>query len=194
MAGYSLRQMRREYRAVIRLPVMGLVALLLSSALLGAWGATVRDDLSQSRRVLFAVAAALCLGLLCAGLYLVFSDEKWLLRHTAYGRTLARLGDAKGLIRQIDDEALRADYDRSFALFGHWLVLYLPHRTRLEPRGFQALPVPRGDVRGMAVRPIKDGEYEMTVLTRQGDYTLALWDRQELEAMRRWISAGRTEA
>lgn len=189
MTGYSERQMRREYRAVLRFPAVCAVLTLLAAAVFGAWGVASGDG-GKWHEALMVCGVALCLCLACLGAYLLLSDKKWLLRHTLFGRALQAFdGGAAKLAPQLDDEARRRmRYEGNhFDLTENWLILYQRRPIRLDPRRVCAYPIPKEDVQGVSLRQNQGREKALTLRTRRGQFSFSVWDQKEYVAILAWI-------
>ena len=189
MKGYSLRRMRKEYGGVLRLLLMGFSALMLSSALSGA---VLKACHAGEKTIVTAALLSLIAAALCLGAYLIVSDEKRLLRKTAYGRALARLGDAEALMREIDREAgTSCEEYGSFALLHSWLMVYYPDRSPIDPYRVCCRPIPRKAVRfiGVVRQDGQRGAEERTVRIscEMGQFDFPFRQTRDLDALRRWM-------
>ncbi len=187
MKSYSISRMRKECQMIYHLLLAEAVIMLTFCAVCGAlWKVLYQAEAKES---LIFTGVSLVLSLFLLGTYFLVSDEKWMLKHTLYGKTLTRLGDARTLMREIDSEAEAMDYEcASFALMRHWLVLYqiaLPQSKRIQSR-----PIPinhlvrigwkretREDNAGFWVRFVTgDGE----------EWETFVWETADIEALRQW--------
>lgn len=190
MKRYSVTRMRKECQTIYRMMLAEAVFSLVFSALCGAlW--KVLDD-GETKAPLFFTGVFLVLSLFLLGMYFVVSDEKWMIKHTVYGKTLLKLGDAETLIQDIDREAEAMDYEcTAFAIMPHWLVLYQPSSLRKWGEvQIQSRPIPASSI----VRIGWDRETQeenagffVHITTADGAVwrTLA-WENADIEALQRW--------
>lgn len=193
MGGFSMRCMRREYQGVLRLPRTLAVVSLLVCAFYGAV-ALVNEEARDIGILVTLTGLAICLGFV--GVYFVLSDEKWLLRHTEFGRALALLGDAQQLRRQIDEEARAAVYGGDhFSLLKHWLILALPRADRLNPYGVCFRPVPKMAIAHiyLEAEPEEPGEFKIKIICHAAEYEIFVWETKDIAALRAWMDVQEIE-
>jgi len=190
MKDFSVRQMRSEYRGVLRLIVGAFVSVLLAASLMGALLAARH---AESAVMLTSGALLLVLCLAALGAYLILSDEKHLIRRTPFGQALTRLGDARSVMREIDQSAMqRCERRGAYALLKDWLIIYRLDGWRMDRRRVCACPVPRGSIRAILVLPERnpDDPQERRVLVT-GDngvqYSFSCFQQQDVDALRNWM-------
>ena len=190
MKSYSIKRMRKECQVIFRVLVGEAVLNLLFSAVFGALRKVLNNG--ESRTPLIIAGVFLVLAVLLGGLYLVVSDPKWMMRHTAYGKELARLGNVEELIKEIDAEAEKMDYECArFALMRHWMVIYQWSNEAVAGTGaIRSIPVPSRQISRIAWA--KDGNDEnngflVHVYTVSGEeYEIFAWEQADIEALRQW--------
>ena len=191
MEGFCRRQMRKEYRGVLNLLVYLIVLLLLLTAVYGAFVIAFPDQ--RAERMLLIAAVSGVAVLFCAGLYLVFTDTKRLLRKTPFGLALTRLGDPEALMVQIDESAKkRLERLGPLALLSDWLILHYPSPTRLDPLRSCAVPIRRESVARLRLYPEHDPDdpqkRHIALETRDGAvYDFYVFQQSALDALRDWL-------
>lgn len=190
MRGYAIRQMRKEYRGVLRAWIGGAVILLMMTALFGAFLYKAQDV--EMRLKLVFTGMLLLIVLLCFAGYLITSDEKWLLRHTPFGQALNRHGDPAEVMKAIDQSAQELyDSHGRFTLLKDWLILEYPCWWRWEPYRSCALPIPRSSIEGIRLLPEKnpDDPQEMCIQIVSGGEThvIYVYQQQDVTALRVWM-------
>ena len=124
MDRFCIRQMRKEYRGVIKACCASAVVLLLAGACLGAVAQARHAD---SRALILLLGVQLFIVISLLGMYLILSDEKRLIRQTPFGRSLQRLGDPERLIADIDKSARKGlERHGAYTLTQDWLILEYP--------------------------------------------------------------------
>lgn len=187
MKSYSISRMRKECQIIYNLLLAEAVMLLVFCAVCGALWKVVYQ--AESKGALIVTGIFLVLPLFLLGAYFLFSDEKWMLKHTLYGKTLTRLGDAPTLMREIDSEAKEMDYEcASFALMRHWLVLYqsaLPQNRKIQSR-----PIPINHLVRIAWRretKEDNAGFWVRFVTSDGqEWETFVWEDADIEALRKW--------
>ena len=191
-----MKRMRAECRGTYRVLLGGGIAFLAMASLFGALVLALPEEEPPD---FLLPGAFFALALLCLGGYLLVTDPKWMLRRTRYGKALAALGDADELMAQIDQEALRMDYEAAmFALMPHWLVLYDSDPFSARWMGaVESLPIPRHQVKRLAFE--KDSEEENSryavhvFLYSDFHLTVYAWERADIDALRAWGAVRETQ-
>lgn len=180
--------MRLEYRSRLLTLRAWVIAFLLLSAVLGAVALSM--DGEETKRVLrLSAGIAGAAALMIFGFYLLLSDTARLLKNTVYGRALAEWGegDARGLLRAIDREALEDHYEGRFALLANWMILYRP--TPYDARGVASFPIPRAMIEGISWRQEGGENKRYQVVIRCGGekrFSTVVWADEEIRALRAW--------
>ncbi len=190
MKSYSVTRMRKECQGTFCLFLVTAVIFGLESAIFGAMWKVM--DYAETEDTLLLICGFLGLSLFLLGGYFVVSDPKWMRKHTLYGKTLAGLGDAETLMREIDREAEAMLYEcHSFALLKHWLVLY--ENASRRTWGFahiESRPVPIYHLVRIAWsrdQKVENVGYWVQIETSQGqDYEMFVWEQADIEALRAW--------
>ena len=192
MKSFSLRQMRREYRGVLRSCAGTAVVWLLVMAVFGAIMAA-RHVEAKKLMLLAGMNIAIVLALL--GAYLIFSDAKWLMKRTPFGKALYSLGDPEKIMAEIDRgaEAL-CEHHGSFILLRGWLVLILPNGWNLEPYRMCAYPIRQREIteiRLLSETNANDPEERHIRLTcAEGAQDFYVYQQQDMDALREWMERG----
>ena len=187
MQPYSLRQMRKEYRGVLKACIGGVVMLLLLGAIFGA------VTLAQHNRAGWIFLGLMLAGVMaCLGCYLIFSDEKWLLKKTPFGQCLAELGDARDVMRSIDESARKqCDSFGNMTLLADWLMLEYPLWWHWEPYRFCVVPIRRDGIQAARLlqekNPDDPEERHIQIAADDQTYDLYLYSAQTLDALRAWL-------
>ena len=192
MKNFSLRQMKREYRGMLRSCTGMAVVWLLVMAVFGAIMAAQHEE-AKKLTVLAGVNVAIVLALL--GAYLVFSDTKWLLKKTPYGQALYSLGDPEEIMAEIDRDAeALCEHHGSFILLRNWLVLILPHGWSLEPYRMCAYPIRQREsteIRLLSeINPNDPEERHIQLTCAEGTQDFFVYQQQDLDALREWMERG----
>lgn len=192
MKNFSLRQMRREYRGLLRNCTGTAVIWLMSMAVFGAVMA-VRDAETEKLLMLAGADGAILLALL--GAYLILSDVKWLLKKTPYGQTLYTLGNPEEIMAEIDRDAEAFfEHHGSFILLRNWLVLILPNGWNLEPYRMCAYPIRQKEI--TEIRLLSDTDAEdpekrhIQITCAEGTEDFYVYQQQDLDALREWMEKG----
>ncbi len=192
MKQFCLRQMRREYRGVLRSCTGTAIVFLLCLGFMGAISAVNHVPL---KAIWALIGIEAFVGLVSLGLYMIFSDEKWLLKKTPFGQALYSLGKPREVMRDID-RAAEAFYEHhgSFILLRGWLVLLLPDGWRLEPYRMTAYPIRRGDIREIRLlndtAPDDPEERHVLLTCSAGTEDFYLYQQQDVDALRNWMEEG----
>ena len=192
MKNFSLRQMKREYRGMLRSCTGMAVVWLLVMAVFGAIMAAQHEE-AKKLTVLAGVNVAIVLALL--GAYLVFSDTKWLLKKTPYGQALYSLGDPEEIMAEIDRDAeALCEHHGSFILLRNWLVLILPHGWSLEPYRMCAYPIRQREITEIRllseINPNDPEERHIQLTCAEGTQDFFVYQQQDLDALREWMERG----
>ena len=192
MKNFSLRQMKREYRGVLRSCTGMAVVWLLIMAVFGAIMAAQHVD-AKKLTLLAGVNVAIVLALL--GAYLVFSDTKWLLKKTPYGQALYSLGDPEKIMAEIDRDAeALCEHHGSFILLRNWLVLILPHGWNLEPYRMCAYPIRQREITKIRLlsetNPNDPEERHIQLTCAEETQDFYVYQQQDLDALREWMERG----
>ena len=192
MKSFSLRQMKREYRGLLRSLTGTAVLWLLITAIFGAIMA-VRHV--EEKVLLLTVGANVAVMLLLLGAYLVLSDTKWLLKKTPFGQALYSLGDPEKIMAEIDRDAeALCEHHGSFILLRNWLVLILPNGWKLEPYRMCAYPIRQGEI--MEIRLLSENnpndpeERHVQITCTEGTEDFFIYQQQDLDALREWMERG----
>ncbi len=192
MKNFSLRQMKREYRGVLRSCTGMAVVWLLIMAVFGAIMAAQHVE-AKKMTLLAGVNIAIVLALL--GAYLVFSDTKWLLKKTPYGQALYGLGDPEEIMAEIDRDAeALCEHHGSFILLRNWLVLILPHGWNLEPYRMCAYPIRQREITEIRLlsetNPNDPEERHIQLTCTEGTQDFFVYQQQDMDALREWMERG----
>lgn len=189
MPDYSRRQMRREYAADMR-RIRTLLLSVFSAAVIFLWVMYIgKADRTPADVWLFACLPAAA-ALFVMGLYLVFTGDGWLLRHTPYGRALLRLGNARERMLSIDREALNAEDFPDAVPLESWLILYLAAAGSKGAPRLCAWPIPRDNIDSFSFSYGPDRGVWMTVYTKdQQPARVLLREEAEIRAVMQWIKA-----
>lgn len=192
MKNFSLRQMKREYRGVLRSCTGMAVVWLLLMAVFGAIMAAQHVE-AKKLTLLAGVNVAIALALL--GAYLVFSDTKWLLKKTPYGQALYSLGDPEKIMAEIDRDAeALCEHHGSFILLRNWLVLILPNGWNLEPYRMCAYPIRQRDITEIRllseINPKDPEERHIQLTCAEGTQDFFVYQQQDMDALREWMEKG----
>lgn len=186
MAGFCVREMRREYRGMTRLYAGTAMLFLLAFACLSVV-MRVRDADPRLRLILIGLDMVVLLGLL--GVHLILTDEKNLIQKTPFGEAVRALGDPKEVMRKIDESAQsRFEPYASFALLEEWLIIYHRNGWKYEPKRICARPVARMDIRAAEMLPNSQTLVSIRLTLTDGA-ALELYDlpRQHWAALRDWL-------
>lgn len=190
MDRFCIRQMRKEYRGVVLACCVSAVALLLLSAILGA---IVRSKHPESRAFVMLLGVQAFIAAAMAGLYLILTDGKRLIRQTPFGQALIRMGDAEQLIRDIDQSARkRMERHGAFTLLQDWLILEYACPWRWEQKRTVARPVRRDQVLGVRTvsgKNPRDPEERrlQIILSDETVFDLYLYQQQDMTALMSWL-------
>ncbi len=192
MKNFSLRQMKREYRGVLRSCTGTAVLWLLITAIFGAIMA-VRHV--EEKILLLMAGANMAVILLLLGMYLVFSDTKWLLKKTPFGQALYSLGDPEKIMAEIDRDAeALCEHHGSFILLRNWLVLILPNGWKLEPYRMCAYPIRQREITVIRLlsenNPNDPEERHIQITCTEGTEEFYVYQQQDLDALREWMERG----
>lgn len=187
MKSYSISRMRKECQMIYHLLLAEAVIMLIFCAVCGALWKVLYQ--TETKEPLIFTGVFLVLSLFLLGAYFLFSDEKWMLKHTLYGKTLTRLGDAPTLMREIDSEAKEMDYEcASFALMRHWLVLY--QSAMPQSRKIQSRPIPINHLVRIGWRKETredNAGFWVQIVTGDGQkWEVFVWENADIEALRQW--------
>ena len=192
MKNFSLRQMRREYRAVLRsFTSMAVVWLLL----MAVFGAIMAAQHVEVKTLLLMAGINIAVVMALLGAYLVFSDAKWLLKKTPYGQALYSLGDPYQIMAEIDRDA-DAFYEHhgSFILLRNWLVLILPNGWNPEPYRMCAYPIRQREITEIRLlsetNPDDPEERHIQIACAEGTEEFCVYQQQDLDALREWMERG----
>lgn len=186
--GYCAKTMRREYRGMLRTLLIDAGMIWFLAAAIGIVTAARhwRDKVP-----LLVCMALVEIGLAFWGAYLVAGDEKWPLRHTPFGLQLTADGDARALLRRMDEKATRPVYTgASFLLLQSWLLLDYMNGCRLEPYRMCVRLIPRHAVAdvGVARAPQEENGFFLTIRANGNEYTCYTEQIQDAEALKEWTS------
>lgn len=192
MKNFSLRQMKREYRGLLRSCTGMAVVWLLIMAVFGAIMAAQHVE-AKKLTLLAGVNVAIMLALL--GAYLIFSDTKWLLKKTPYGQALYSLGDPEEIMAEIDRDAeALCEHHGSFILLRNWLVLILPNGWSLEPYRMCAYPIRQREITEIRllseINPNDPEERHIQLTCAEGIQDFFVYQQQDLDALREWLERG----
>ena len=190
MKSYSITRMRKECQGTYRLFLVIAVIFGIESAFFGAMWKVM--DHAETGDALLLICVFLGLSLFLMGGYFVVSDPKWMRKHTLYGKTLAKLGDAETLMREIDREAEAMLYEcHSFALLKQWLVVY--ENASRRTRGFAAIesrPIPIDHLVRIAWSQDQHvenaGYWVQFEIAHDADVEVFVWEKADIEALRAW--------
>ena len=188
MKDFSLKEMQREYRGVLRVTAWAFSAVLITASLAGA----ILISRGADRQVI--LTAAMLLGIVClgaAGWFLVLTDRRRLMQKTPFGQAAARMGDTEEILRQIDASAEALFDDRgAFILTEDWLLIRYLSPCRLDPQRVCMAMAKRSSLRAVLTQPEKTGEERIlvTVLTVDGgSREFFCYNRQDLDALAAWM-------
>ena len=192
MKSFSLRQMRREYRGMLRSCTGTALYWLLIAAIFGAIMAVKHVE---TRILLFMAGIDTAVVLLLLGAYFVFSDTKWLLKKTPFGRALSSLGAPEEIMAEIDRDAeALCEHHGSFILLRNWLVLILPNGWRLEPYRMCAYPIRQSEITEIRLlsedNPDDPEERHLRLTCTEGAEKFYVYQQQDLDALREWMERG----
>ena len=191
MTGFCAREMRKEYRGVMRLYAGSAMLFLLAFACLSLVMRSREADI-RLRLLLIGLDVVVVLALL--GLHLILTDEKNLIKKTPFGVSLRDLGEAREIMRQIDESVKRRfDLYPSFALTDGWMIVFYSRGWKYEPRRVCARPIPKKDIRTAEILPedqrVDSGRMRFRLTLCDGSACdLYLYQRQELEDLRDWLN------
>jgi len=192
MKSWCLNQMRREYRGKICLCILCAAIFLALGLILLMIGS---DGLSGRQRQPVAIGC-LAAAVLCCGLYLAISDQKWLFSHTALGRFLKGMGPQDAVLDHLDRQAAQAVWiSPVFMLTEKWLILFLPSPSRLDPWRKVTLPIPKSSLFLLRYRKERKG-YKVLVDFQQNGHPLWVFLEKEadIRALQRWTQIREMEA
>lgn len=192
MRDFSVRQMRREYGGVLKNCLACAVLWLLGGASTGAMAVARHAD---EKSLLLITGVCLVPPLLCLGLYLIFSDFKWLVKKTPFGQALKTLGDPKGVSEEIDQSALNQYVDcGGFILLKSFLIVKYVSGWRLDPRRVCARPFRKAGIQAAHLIPDQnkdDPEKRHIQISVKGEpYDFYCWQQQDWEALKEWLTEG----
>ena len=193
MKDFAIRQMRKEYRGVLRFLIGSAVVILLMASFIGALLYTEKGAEMQRKWTLSGLL--LIMALLCFACYLIVSDTGWLLRHTPFGRSIQMLGEPEAVLKDIDRSA-QAMYDPHgvFTLLKDWLILQYPCRWRWEPCRSCALPVNRSGIESIRVLPERNPrdpqEIQIEIICNGESHVICVYQQQSVTALRNWMGKG----
>lgn len=192
MKQFCLRQMRREYRGMLRTCVGTAIVFMLCFALLGAISAVKHVEM---KFVLILIGIDLFIALISLGAYLILSDPKWLLKKTPFGRALYTLGDPAAVMADIDRAAEDFyEHHGSFILLRGWLILLLPDGWQMEPYRMSGYPIQRGEIQEIRLlpdtSPADPEERHVRLTCSAGTEDFYLYQQQDLDALRVWMEEG----
>ena len=192
MKSFSLRQMRREYRGMLRSCTGMAIIWLLAMAVFGAVMASQHVE-AKKLTLLLGLNAAVVLALL--GAYLILSDAKWLLKKTPYGQALYSLGEPEKIMAEIDRDAEAfCEHHGSFILLRNWLVLIVPNGWNLEPYRMCAYPIRQRDITEIRllseVNPNDPEERHIQLTCAEGSQDFYVYQQQDMDALREWMEQG----
>ena len=190
MKDFSAKEMRREYRGVLRVTAWTFSAVLVAASLAGAILISTGADRKD------VVTAAWLLGIGClgaAGWFLVLTDRRRLIRKTPFGQDAARIGETEEVLDQIDESADAFCDDRgAFVLTRDFLLIRYLSPCRLDPQRVCMAPLPKRAIRAVLTQPENDREEPekrlVTVLTEDGrSREFRCFSHQDLDALAAWV-------
>ena len=191
MKDFSIRQMRCEYRGVLRACTQGAAAVLLCGAVFGAFSLTRH---LESRYVLAGVGIAGFFALLFLAAYLICSDEKRLLKKTPYGRALAQRGEPWAVMRDIDRDAEAfLEEHGSYVLMTNWLILKKFDGCRFDPFRVSAYPIPKGEIRAIRQSPVQNPhdpqQRYVQIFCQSETHSISVFQQRDLDALLLWMDS-----
>ena len=192
MKDFCVKQMRREYRGVLRICIGLPLYLFVVFAVFEVIFVAKQVD---TKAILTLIGAEVFIALLFLGAYFVLSDVNWLLKKTPFGQSLYYLGNPEEVMADIDQAAEAfCEHHGSFILLRDWMILLLPDGWNLEPYRVSGCPIRRGDIQALRLLPDTDPaepeEKHIQITWSEGTEDFYTYHQEDLDALRTWMQEG----